>query len=382
MALYAISGHAGSPLLGVSVLRSALVKLRPTINHLTPVHVEFVKVCIVAHAHHRALPIVNENVFNVDMDSGVTIEDVLLYAYYAGMAYCGARQFVKARAMFLRCMSTPASSPSSIAVEAYKKFVLVSLIIDGKVSGAALSDSVPQALSSVLPRVAEAYHELASSPSKGVHRGLHIAGDKAAAAAAASEDSASGKKRRGDEVGASAASSSVSAPTSASSSSSHIDRVAMQHIDRLRTDRNLGLLKQAVAAEQRNNVKRQTKTYLTMSLSAIAQRAGLANAAAAEDLLLQMIEAGEIFAKISARDGMVVFQDVGEAFAGADQLANINGLIDKVMQLGRNIRDLEHELKLDPTLIKKQLMTASNEASFAAVAASALGGASLMALDN
>lgn len=387
--LYAISGHGGSPLFAVSVLRAALVKLRPTVNHLTPAHVEFVKLCVFAHAHHRALAIVDDNLFNVDMESGITVEDVLLYAYYAGMAYCGARKFVKARDMFLRCMSTPATSVSAIAIEAYKKFVLVSLIIDGKVAHAALVDAVPRSLSAVLGRTAEAYQELAqTSSSKGVTRSGQYG---KAPAGATADDLASGKKRRGDEVGepaAGAASSSTATSTGAAAAtpSSTIDRIALRHIDRLRADGNLGLLKQAVAAEQRINVKRQTKTYLTMSLAAIAQRAGLPNAAAAEDLLLQMIEAGEIFAKISARDGMVVFQDVGDALSGAEQLAHMNGLIDKVMQLGRNVRDLEHELQLDPALIKKQLVSANAEASFAATTAALSGGSGtaslLMALDN
>ena len=38
------------------------------------------------------------------------------------------------------------------------------------------------------------------------------------------------------------------------------------------------------------------------------QRAQLKDAAAAERLLVRMIEDGEISAKISAKDGMVVFQ--------------------------------------------------------------------------
>ena len=381
VAAFALAGHVAA-LLGVAVLRAALVKLRPSVNHLTPVHGEFVKLCVAAHAHHRALPIIADSLFNVDGDADVSIEDVLTYAYYAGLAYTGARRFVDARLMFHRCMQTPATAVSAIAVEAYKKYVLVSLIIDGKVAPSALSD-LPQALTVALPRVAEAYYELAqastksnsSSSSSSISSSSSAAPSRSAKAAAAASDEAGagGKKRRGDEPmagmlspGEAAALLQTSTPRAGASK---LERVAVRHVERVRADRNLGLLKQALAAERRVDLKRQTKTYLTLSLAAIAQRAGLANEAAAEELLLQMIEAGEIFAKISARDGMVVFQDVSESYRGPAQLKHINELIDNVIRLGRNIRDLEHEFKLDPAAIKKTLMAANSDAQFGAMMA-------------
>jgi COP9 signalosome complex subunit 3 len=374
-AAFALAGHVAA-LLGVAVLRAALVKLRPSVNHLTPVHGEFVKLCVAAHAHHRALPIIADSLFNVDGDADVAIEDVLTYAYYAGLAYTGARRFVDARLMFHRCMQTPATAVSAIAVEAYKKYVLVSLIIDGKVAPSALSD-LPQALTVALPRVAEAYHELAqaSTKSNSISGNSSSSNNSAAPSrsAKAASDEAGGKKRRGDEPlagmlspGEAAALLQTSTPRAGASK---LERVAVRHVERVRADRNLGLLKQALAAERRVDLKRQTKTYLTLSLAAIAQRAGLANEAAAEELLLQMIEAGEIFAKISARDGMVVFQDVSESYRGPAQLKHINELIDNVIRLGRNIRDLEHEFKLDPAAIKKTLMAANNDAQFGAMMA-------------
>jgi len=51
------------------------------------------------------------------------------------------------------------------------------------------------------------------------------------------------------------------------------------------------------------NIRRLTKTFLTLSLADVASRAGLSGPNEAEKWLVIMIEEGSIFASISQKDG-------------------------------------------------------------------------------
>jgi len=54
-------------------------------------------------------------------------------------------------------------------------------------------------------------------------------------------------------------------------------------------EKNFGMVKQALAALNRNNIQRLTKTYVTLSLSDLAAQAGLGSPAEAEKALLNMV---------------------------------------------------------------------------------------------
>ena len=325
-------------------------------------HALCLRACLQASAHHRALPLLADAVYQIEPDCDVDVVDYLTFCYYAGMALCGTRDFVGARRFFARtrrarlsrrapsahaqdtraeCMRAPAQAVSAVAVEAYKKFVLVSLIVDGKC--AVTPPKLPQSLASALPYVAGAYQELA------------------AASTGTSTAQSMRRKRGAPMADAAAAKAAASAAAAADNNSdmTRLERVALEYSDDLVADRNVGLLKQALVAAQRIKVKRQTKTYLTMSLSAIAKHANLPDAAAAEQLLVDMIGTGEITAKISAKDGTVVFEDESEAPSDATHLAYLNEQIKHVMVLGRRIAELEKQMQLEPEFIKKQLIQES-----------------------
>jgi len=53
------------------------------------------------------------------------------------------------------------------------------------------------------------------------------------------------------------------------------------------------------------NIRRLTKTFLTLSLADVATRAGLSCPKEAEKWLVIMIEEGSIFASISQKDGKI-----------------------------------------------------------------------------
>lgn len=83
----------------------------------------------------------------------------LLYYYYGGMIYAAIKNFDRALYFFEICISTPAMAMSYIMLEAYKKFILVSLILHGKII------VIPKYSSQVITRfmkpIAQVYHVLA-----------------------------------------------------------------------------------------------------------------------------------------------------------------------------------------------------------------------------
>jgi len=58
----------------------------------------------------------------------------LLYYYYGGMIYAALKNYDRALYFFEVAITTPALAVSHIMLEAYKKYILVSLILHGKAS--------------------------------------------------------------------------------------------------------------------------------------------------------------------------------------------------------------------------------------------------------
>lgn len=58
----------------------------------------------------------------------------LQYYYYGGMVYAAVKNYERALYFFEIVITTPAMTVSHIMLEAYKKYILISLIINGKVS--------------------------------------------------------------------------------------------------------------------------------------------------------------------------------------------------------------------------------------------------------
>ena len=68
-------------------------------------------------------------------------------------------------------------------------------------------------------------------------------------------------------------------------------------------DNNLGLVKQVVSSQTRSNIRRLTRTFITLSLSDLAHRVGLSSPALVEAELVKMIQSGSIHATISHQVG-------------------------------------------------------------------------------
>ncbi|OQR92058.1 COP9 signalosome complex subunit 3 [Achlya hypogyna] len=227
---------------------------------LTPFHSALALVALHAKCYHAALPVLDRPVFEVC--SFVRSVDVLEYFYYGGMVYIGMKQFREAAEFLLMAITTPATSLSAIVVEAFKKYVLVYLMVHGDVP--------------VLPKATSVV----------VSRGLH-------AHAAAYEMFATVYKTKDLKK--------------------VVDCLEAHAADFAKSD-NLGLAKQSVEALKRQRVHDLTATYTTVSLSKVAAALSVSDdipssIVESERSVLDMIRAGAVTAKMDKTKEMVVFEE-------------------------------------------------------------------------
>jgi len=198
----------------------------------------FIQACILAKNYKAARPILDKFVFDIDPDvTGIESVHARLYFYYGGMTYIGLKEFGKALEFFEIVISAPAFVASAIMSEAYKKYILVSLIHRGELAQLPRYTN-PQILR-LFKQIASPYEDFATSFSTRSVLDLHKVGENNA--------------------------------------------------DVFIKDGNMGLVKQSIQALTRQNIKRLTKTYITLSNTSIADQVNLSNAAETERKVFKMV---------------------------------------------------------------------------------------------
>ncbi|KAI1459278.1 hypothetical protein F4805DRAFT_92639 [Annulohypoxylon moriforme] len=159
--LAAGSGQHLPPSAAVEALATAILKLDPTGSLLTPSHIFLVKLAYNTNTIEPVLPVIDKNIVffpgmanygepkylcdltlpppvYLSRETGLTgtlkSSSVLEYDLLRGMIYCSRRDWAKAYDAFEQVVSFPTreGGTSKIMIEAYKKWVLVSLLSKGK----------------------------------------------------------------------------------------------------------------------------------------------------------------------------------------------------------------------------------------------------------
>ncbi|MCJ1477882.1 hypothetical protein MMC13_006555 [Lambiella insularis] len=149
------------PMVALIPIRAAILRLDPSATCFTSNHLLFVRLCLQAKAFRAALPILNQDIFhfpsNVEkaswypllcahhevsstyitntsgLSDKLSYRDHLTYFLYGAMVYMGLSDWPRALLFLEIVIMAPTSNAASmIQVEAYKKWVLVGLLIEGK----------------------------------------------------------------------------------------------------------------------------------------------------------------------------------------------------------------------------------------------------------
>jgi len=290
------------PMRGIGMLSQAITKIQLIPSQLTSIHADLCQLCLLAKCMKPAVQFLNVDITDISKEGGLyDAKHFLLYYYYGGMIYTALKQYDRALYFYETAITTPSMAVSHIMLESYKKFILVSLLVHGKIP------SLPKYTSQVVARyikpLCQHYHDLATS-----YQTLN--------------------------------------PT-------EVQNVITKHTDTFNRDKNMGLVKQCVTALYKKNIQRLTKTFLTLSLADMANRVQLSSPQDAEKYVLHMIEDGEIFATINQKDGMVSFHDNPEKFNNVSMLLRLDREMSACISLDEKLREMDREIAVNPQYVQK-----------------------------
>ncbi|RXM32818.1 COP9 signalosome complex subunit 3 [Acipenser ruthenus] len=148
------------PLRGVGILQQAIDKMQMNTNQLTSIHADLCQLCLLAKCFKPVLQYLELDMMDICKENGAfDAKHFLCYYYYGGMIYTGLKNFERALYFYEQAITTPAMAVSHIMLEAYKKYILVSLILHGKVQQ--LPKYTSQIVGRFIKPLSIAYHELA-----------------------------------------------------------------------------------------------------------------------------------------------------------------------------------------------------------------------------
>ncbi|KAH1047846.1 hypothetical protein J1N35_038630 [Gossypium stocksii] len=225
----------GEPLRGFALMLTAIRKFQSSTEHLTPLHPEFLLLCLLAKSYKTGHSILEEDIFEVDKP-----KDLFLYCYYRGMICIGQKHFQKALELLHNVVTAPMFAVNAIAVEAYKKYISVSLILHGQFSTSLPKYSSAAAQRNLRSLCQPLYFDMENSYSNGKIGDLETYVQS--------------------------------------------NKEIFEHVNN-----NLGLVKQVVSSLYKQNIQRLTQTYLTLSLQDIANTVQLSSVREAEMHVLQMV---------------------------------------------------------------------------------------------
>ncbi|XP_026845309.1 COP9 signalosome complex subunit 3 isoform X2 [Drosophila persimilis] len=305
-------------ILGIKIMARAVDQIRQIDSQLTPIHADLCLLSLKAKNFNLVLTYLDGDITDISTaaaecktqqqqqsqhtDANNDAKYFLLFYYYGGMIYTAVKDYDRALYFFEVCITTPAMAMSHIMLEAYKKFLMVSLIVEGNI---AFIPKNTQVIGRFMKPMASHYHDLVN--------------------------------------------------VYANSSSEELRILILKYSEAFTRDSNMGLAKQVATSLYKRNIKRLTKTFLTLSLSDVASRVQLSGAAEAERYILNMIKSGEIYASINQKDGMVLFKDDPEKYNSPDMFLNVQTNITQVLDLVKQINKMEEEIILNPMYVKKAL---------------------------
>lgn len=297
----------GIPIRGIPVVYRAIRKIQPGPGYLTSAHSDLTKLCLTAKCFGPALEILEQDITQICKENNqFDAVYLLLYYYYGGCIYTALKEFGKALYFFEVAVTCPTAAVSHVMLEAYKKYLLVGLLVHGdrpKDSVLSLPKFTSPIVAKFLKPLCAAYNEIV--------RAYH-----------------------------------VNAPE-------ELRGVVTKYQEVLQTDENWGLVQQVVQSQTRTNIKKLTKTFITLSLSDVASRVGLEGPVQAEREIVEMIRTGSIHATISQQDGMVRFDLNPESYSSPDMLRLVEESVTTAIALDKQVQKLTEDVMLSYQYVRK-----------------------------
>uniref|UniRef100_A0A8C7J7N7 COP9 signalosome complex subunit 3 n=1 Tax=Oncorhynchus kisutch TaxID=8019 RepID=A0A8C7J7N7_ONCKI len=292
------------PLRGVGILKQAIDKMQMNTNQLTSVHADLCQLCLLAKCFKPVLPFLELDMMDICKENGAyDAKHFLCYYYYGGMIYTGLKNFERALYFYEQAITTPAMAVSHIMLEAYKKYILVSLILHGKVQQ--LPKYTSQIVGRFIKPLSNAYHELAQ--------------------------------------------------VYATNNPAELRTQVNKHSETFTRDNNTGLVKQCLSSLYKKNIQRLTKVYF-LPLPHVTRNFSIGYV-----FCSLQIEDGEIYASINQKDGMVCFHDNPEKYNNPAMLHKIDQEMLKCIELDEKLKSMDQEITVNPQFVQKSMGTQEDD---------------------
>jgi len=294
--------RAGQPLKGIALIARAIAKIQLHPAQLTSIHADLCQLCLLAKNVKPAIQVLDTDITDISREGGhYDVKYFLSYYYYGGLIYASVKNYDRALYFFESALTTHSLAVSHIMLESYKKYVLISLIVYGKVPN--LPKYTPQIVSRFIKPYSQPYLDLVAAYS--------------------------------------------------TNSPEDLANVISKHAETYTRDKNFGFVKQVQVSLYKKSIQRLTKTFLTLSLADVASRVQLSGAAEAEQYIIKMIAAGEIFASINQKDGMVVFLDNHEKYNTAKMFRKVEDEIKACISAEEKLRAMDQDISINPKYVQK-----------------------------
>ncbi|CDW56688.1 PCI domain containing protein [Trichuris trichiura] len=303
------------PSRGINCLRLAIIRFVPSLEILTPIHSDLFMLCLYSSNLKPALPFLGVQISavfgeNTEENKGQTKGDgtkvlrmeqnapsfdvkyYLLYCYYGGCIYAAMKLMRDALYMFELAITIPSEGANDIVTHAYKKWVLTSLLVSGKLE--------------VVPAYTASFDRF-NSCSFGWYCNLADA------------------YKRADFA--------------------ELNRICTSRHQSFVQDKNDGLVNQVKKYCAKKHILALSKVYAVMSLTALAEHCQLPNAEQAERLLFDMAARDEVRVKIDQKNGTVSFFQEPVKTSLVESLKRLEMTLSIVQNLDKNLTSSIEESK-------------------------------------
>lgn len=279
---------------GIHLLGTAIIKFQQHRFQLTPLHSDFCLLCLDSLCLNPALAFLDNDYTEIRTsdDKDDDAKRVLLFYYYGGLIYTALKKYERATFYFEVVLTVPATVVSPIVQETFKKFLILKILLDGKLQDNILPRYTSQCIARHRKSIAQPnYHKFAQEY--------------------------------------------------ATLNYEQINRLVTTCSAQFERDENMGLIKQCLTLIHRRNMQRLTKTFLTLPLRDVATYVGLASEKEAEMYILNMIDDGEISATINQKEGMVIFRDNAEKYDSVSVFQRLQDDMATTMTLIKTLKKME-----------------------------------------
>ena len=277
---------------GIQLMSYAIVKYQQHRSQLTPLHSDFCLLCLDSKCLNPALNFLEIDYTEIrKTDDGDDVRRLLLFYFYGGLIYAAIKNFERASYFFEVVLTLPTTSMNPIMQATYKKFVILNVLLNGKLQDNILPRYTSPCVLKQRKVIGHSYLKFASEYSS-------LNYDK-------------------------------------------LRRLVTANSDNFELDENMGLIKQCLTQVHKRNIQRLTKTFLTLPLKDVANYIGLDSEKEAELYVLNMIDDGEISATIDQKDGMVVFRDNSEKYDTVAVFQKLQENMSITMTLVKTLKKLE-----------------------------------------